>query len=488
MIRVGSPHPTAARSFRALLAWGSALVTAAVVAAYSVQQSTEGIAFALLVLVASIVFMRNRETASTISFRWVPVAWVAMVFTADHHFFDLIRSPLEAAYGSASPENIVQVAVFAMVGAMVLRSRRTLVQLAPSKIPKLPMLLFPALALASVLWSPIKLFTAIRASQLLVITALSLLTVRVWHWSPRLGKSIWRDTLSLFVQLATALVLVGFIVGWTGYRRFHWPGIEPGLASTWAGAALLILLVGGKRFAPRPVWAYWARVAILATAVFLGETRTVLAAIPFAGLVAVWTLGREKPIARYLGLWYYAVAALLLVLLARLQLAAYLSRGESSQSLDSLSGRIPLWHSAIHDLDAAGKMYTGFGYGAARIVLYPQYSWAGTAHNSWIEALLGVGIVGVCFLAAAVMFLVWRLGWGSESNRFTRLALALLAFLLVVSLTSEIMATPGIGFALLAWIFVPALGQWKRFPDVPIRPEGGSSVTTGGPAVARTVR
>ncbi len=485
MIRVGPPHP-ARRSFRALLGWGSALASSALVAAYSVQHVPEGVAFAGLVLVASIAFVKAGETAGTISVRWVPAAWVALVFTASHHFFDLLRTPLAAAYGSASPENIVQVAVFAVVGGMVLRSRRTLVQLAPSKIPKLPVLLFPAVALASVVWSPIPLFTLIRASELLVITGLSLLTVRVWQRFPSLGESIWRDTLSLFVQLTTALVVVGFIVGWRGLR-FQWPGIEPGLASTWAAAALLILLVGGKRFAPRPAWAYWARLVILATAVYFAETRTVLAAVPLAGLVAIWSAGREKPIARYLGLWYFAIGALLLVLFARLQLVAYLSRGESSQSLDSLSGRIPLWHSAIHDLDAAGKMYTGFGYGAARIVLYPQYSWAGTAHNSWMEALVGVGIVGVCLLAAAVGFLIWRLGWGCEPNRFARLALALLAYLLVVSITSEIMVTPGIGFALLAWIFVPALGQWKRFPDVPMPPEGRSSVRISGHGVARTV-
>jgi O-antigen ligase len=133
-------------------------------------------------------------------------------------------------------------------------------------------------------------------------------------------------------------------------------------------------------------------------------------------------------------------------------------------------------------------MMTGFGYGAARVVLYPQFSWAGTAHNSWIEALLGVGILGVCLLAAAIGFLIWRLGWGCESNRFARLALALLAYLLVVSITSEIMVTPGIGFTMLAWIFMPALGQWKRVPDLPMPSESRSSVRSDGQAVVRTVR
>ncbi|MDP9224745.1 MAG: hypothetical protein M3P18_13005, partial [Actinomycetota bacterium] len=216
MIRFGSPRPAARRSFRSLLVWGSALASSALVAAYSVQHAPEAVAFAALVLVVSIAFVKAGKTAGTISFRWVPVAWVALVFTASHHFFDLLRTPLAAAYGSASPENIVQVAVFTMVGATVLRSRRTLVALAPSKIPKLPLLLFPAVALASVVWSPIPLFTAIRASELMVITGLSLLTVRVWQRSPSLGESIWRDTLSLYVQLTTALVVVGFIVGWRG--------------------------------------------------------------------------------------------------------------------------------------------------------------------------------------------------------------------------------------------------------------------------------
>jgi hypothetical protein len=70
---------------------------------------------------------------------------------------------------------------------------------------------------------------------------------------------------------------------------------------------------------------------------------------------------------------------------------------------------------------------------------------------------MGVGIIGVLLLASNILFLLWRLGWSSDPNRPARLALVLLVFLLVVSMASEAMVLPGIGFGLFALIQVPAL-------------------------------
>jgi hypothetical protein len=442
------------------------LLFAGVMAAYTTEHTLTGLTLSAALLVASILAVRTREMADRLRLGWIPVAWIALLLVADFRFGDTSRTPLAAAYGNASLENILQVAVFAVVGAMIVRFRHVLVQQTPSKIPKLPILLFPCFALASSLWSPIYIFTLVRALQLLVFVAFALLMVRIWQHAPEIGKSVWRATLATFVQVVTILTVIGFIANTWDNDRFTWPGVHPGVAATYTGIAILILVVGGKSLAPPPTWAYWLRLFLLGAANYLGRTRSVLGALVFAGLILLWDWGRERPIVRYLGIWYYGLGGFLLVLMARSEVVDYLSRGESSQALASLSGRIPLWDTAFRDLTEAGKWIAGFGYGAARIVLYPQVSWAGTAHNSWIEALVGLGIIGTVLLAADVVFLLWRLGWNSRPNPSARLALVLLAFLLVASGASELMAVPGIGFAMLALIHVPALGQWERLRGV----------------------
>ena len=445
------------------LVWAGVLISAALVSVYSTKKMPYGLGLAGGVLVASILVVRTTRVSRTATVRWIPVAWVALLLVADFRF-DLNRSPLDAAYGNLSLENVAQIVIFGVVAAMVIRSRGLLVQRQPQRIPKLPILLFPTFALASTLWSPIPLFTIARAMELLVMAALALLTVRAWQSSAEMGQAMWKDALGLFVQVVTILSIVGFIVHFWPDDRFTWPGVGAGTAATYAGAAFLILVVGGRSFAPHPRWAYWARLFLFAAAIYLGRTRSVLGALVVAGLAILWVLGREKPIARYIGMWYYGLGLLLLLLVARVQVIDYLSRGEGSQVFTTLNSRIPLWGIAIHDVSEAGKWITGFGYGAARVLLYPQVPWAGTAHSAWIEALVGVGMIGVLLLAADIVFLIWRLGWSSVPTPAARIALVLLVYLLVDSGASEAMVLPGVGFGLLALIHIPALGQWERYP------------------------
>jgi O-antigen/teichoic acid export membrane protein len=449
-------------SARNAVAWAAVLGLTAFVAVYSAQHTAQGVVFAGVVVIASILAMRWTAVRAGAA-RWIPMAWIALMLLGDHRF-DTSRTPLDAAYGNVSPENILQIAVYAAIAAMIVHSRRVLIQADPREITKGPILLFPIFALISALWSPIQLFSVTRAAQLVIIASLALLTVRIWQSSEERGLSIWRDSLRSFVQAVTILSVIGLIVHPWLDDRFTWPGTNSGNAATYMGAALLILIVGGRSFAPTPRWTYVLRLFLLTTAIYLARTRSVLGALLVAGLVLLWILGRETPIVRYLGIWYYVLGLTALLLAAQTQVLDYLARGEGSSAFTTLNSRIPLWELSIHDLSQAGRWIYGFGYGAARILLYPKVPWAGTAHNAWIEALLGVGIVGVLLLAVDVFFLLWRLGWTRDPDRSTRIALILLIYLLVVGGASETMVLPGIGFALLALIHVPALVQRRKVP------------------------
>jgi O-antigen ligase len=441
------------------------VVVAPLLTTIAISNPIEGLAIAVLILIGVFFVVRKPPGTDALTFGWVPFAWVAMMFVSDHQFLDTLRSPLAAAEGDASTENLFELLVYAYVAAMVFRSRHALVGRYPTRIPKLILLLFPGFAVMSALWSPIAIFSLTRASQLLVVAALTLLMVRVWQASPQLGAELWTATLRSFVQSVTVLALIGMILGMEISGRFTWPGTHPGVATAWTGLALLVLVVGDRAARPFPTWSHPFRLALFVVVLVLGQTRTVFAALALAGLVVLWDLGREKPIARYLGIGYYAAALLALLTFAGDQIFGFLSRGESAEVWTTLSGRVPLWEAAIDDLSAAGSWVQGFGYGAARVVLYPDFQWAGTAHNSWMEALIGTGIIGLVLLLADVVFVLWQLAWRLPPTRTSRTALGMLVYLLILSGTSELLAVPSLGYIVLGLIHVPGLGGGAHPPS-----------------------
>jgi hypothetical protein len=249
--------------------------------------------------------------------------------------------------------------------------------------------------------------------------------------------------------------------------RFTWPGTHPGTAATYLGCAFVILVAGGRSLTHFPGWSYWPRLLLFGATIYVGQTRSVIAAVVVAVAVALWFRGRQKPLARYLGVWYYLVGMILVVAVAAQQVLGYLSRGESVESITSLSGRIPLWEFALGQFVTLQDWLVGFGYGAARVLLVPAVPWAGSAHSSWMELLLGIGMIGLLLAAAGIMVLSVQL---IRSRHFSPLAnpvaIALIAFFLVVSPISEVFVLPGIGFGFLALVHAPALAQraWQSRP------------------------
>jgi hypothetical protein len=177
------------------------------------------------------------------------------------------------------------------------------------------------------------------------------------------------------------------------------------------------------------------------------------------GLAAlIWFAGRRRPLTRYLGALYYGIALLLLLLVALPPIVHYLERGGGTRGLTTLNGRVGLWQVSIHLVGQADKWITGFGYGAARVILPLYVDWAGTAHSYWVELLVGLGIPGVILGAADIVYLFRHLS-SRASVASSAATVALLAFLIVNSLVSEVLAFPGIGFGMLALLHVPVLAQ-----------------------------
>jgi hypothetical protein len=414
---------------------------------------------------------------------WIPYAWIALSLAPDHHF--TVRSTLDNSVSSASPDNYVQLATYMLVAALVLHHRRLLLTGHPRSLRKGPFIAWPTIALVSTLWSLVPLFTFIRALQLFVPIALALLMVRIWLISPDVAADIWNRTLRLFVQTVTILVFVSFATGFWRDQRFTWPGAQPGTAASYISLALVILLAAGRSSLGFGASGYVSRVALFAATLYLGETRGVLAGVLVALAVLLWLSARRKPLTSYLGLTYYALTLGLVLIAARADVMAYILRGGTTEGVTSLDGRIPLWTDSIALVSDANKWFLGFGYGAARVLLPHLASWAGTAHSSWVEILLAIGILGPLLLAADVVFVGW-----SASRRDSlvppSLTLSVLALLIVASTTGEGLVLPSLSFVVVALLHVPILtarNSGDRPPlDDPVSSNGvGAPIPRAGP-------
>jgi hypothetical protein len=412
----------------------------------------------------------------------MPYAWVALCLAPDFRF--TFRSTLDNSVSSATLENFAQVAIYMLVAALVLRSRRLLVAQDPRHLRKGPFLAWPLIALVSTVWSLVPLFTFVRALQLIVPIGLALLVVRIWLKSPDAGRAIWKDTLRLFVQAVTILVLIGFATGFWRDPRFSWPGTHPGTAAIYIGTALLILVAGGRSFLGFRAWGYALRIALFGTALYLGDTRGALAGLLLALGVTLWFAARTKPLKSYLGFTYYAIGIGLVLVAARPEIMQYALRGGDIEGITSLIGRIPLWGEAIDVLSDANRWFVGFGYGSARVILPKFVDWAGTAHSSWVELLLSIGIVGPLLLATDVFFVLRH-----ASSRYSivspSLTVSILALVVVTSITGEGLAFAGLSFVLFALLHVPVLVERNSIDQ---RVSKGTDVASADLAASRGTR
>jgi O-antigen ligase len=121
-----------------------------------------------------------------------------------------------------------------------------------------------------------------------------------------------------------------------------------------------------------------------------------------------------------------------------LEAQPYLLRGETAESAAELSGRIYWWEKAIEVWKESPIVGKGL-LSATRFEVLDEIGASGTStiHSTWIEALVGTGVVGAALLAASVL-VAWRRSIAEGLRRDGRIVPALLMTLLVVrSLTAS---------------------------------------------------
>jgi O-antigen ligase len=205
---------------------------------------------------------------------------------------------------------------------------------------------------------------------------------------------------------------LGAMVGlWSlGYRltphREHGP--RPRVAALLAGAGFLTLLAAQYRTG-------YAAVAAGLVVLCIVRGRQVLAALLVVGALVVTFWGDVL-----------------------LEAQPYLLRGETTEDAADLSGRIYWWEQALEVWKESPIVGKGL-LSATRFEVLAEIGAGDTStiHSTWIEALVGTGIVGAVLLAASIL-IAWRRSIAEGLRRNGRVVPALLITLLVVrSLTAS---------------------------------------------------
>jgi O-antigen ligase len=210
------------------------------------------------------------------------------------------------------------------------------------------------------------------------IASLMIVAASILHGDLRVTDPLWRLGREGAENLTAWVFGVGFLVVWATWSRTDiWPSR----------------------------WEKFLHVSLLAGTLLLTKSRTTLVAM-FLGIATIeWLkpqLGSQR-VLRLAGFLMCFVAGGL-VLMATPAHDALWARG-NEESIDTLSGRLPLWESLWSVLSK--HLWFGLGFGAfwsPKTVQAFASHWTPTAtHNGYLELIADVGLVGLAasfFIAA----------------------------------------------------------------------------------------
>jgi O-antigen ligase len=314
---------------------------------------------------------------------------------------------------------------------------------------------FLTAAAVSTLWSVSPQITLLKAMQLAIAYLLVLLWVRL---SP--GRDLVAR-LGLLVHAVLLAVVAGLILSPgsavvpiagadpTPRLRGIFPVIAPDLLGFMAVIGLLYL---ASKVGPSWTLRLGVRVGLAATYVLvllLTRARISLALLVIALLVLMVQDARRRT---RLGLLLplIGLAALCVLSLYAGRITTFVSRGESSQALSTLTGRTVTWHQA--EQAWAQRPLTGYGFYAGHRLGIVSSIEAQNLDSMWIETLLDVGLIGTVPLAGLLIAGAFAVGRRRAPSR--QLAVAIYATALASSFVNPSLQEPNYTMVVFATVLL----------------------------------
>jgi O-antigen ligase len=131
------------------------------------------------------------------------------------------------------------------------------------------------------------------------------------------------------------------------------------------------------------------------------------------------------------------------------------SKGQSADVTRTLNSRTIYWTAARPLIEERPLLGWGLNVGSRQALGSIGNEGASTVLNSWVEALVGTGVLGAAALVLAFLSTL-REAWRNRSERWGLVVTGMLVFLLVRSLTSTTFELFGIGFLVFAALALAA--------------------------------
>jgi O-antigen ligase len=272
--------------------------------------------------------------------------------------------------------------------------------------------LYLGLCFVSCVWSVHPAWTAYKSVELLVtLGILAVVVSRVdsfehfktlfdWTWI-LLGLMVITVWAGVFIWPEAVRMKVGLM-------GFQISGVYPAVAANGVGdlGALLGLVAFSRILTSRKNRHFYIAILILALATLIvSYSRTPLCGFAAAAALVLYLVKR-----RYLPVLLLGLANLIPIILGtplKEVFWLFITRGQTPETILSLSGRIAVWTPTI---ELVRENLLGFGAYAGTRVYLPKHTdliVTSSVDNEWLEILAGTGILGL-LLFAVVFVRLWK--------------------------------------------------------------------------------
>ncbi len=346
------------------------------------------------------------------------VWWCATLYQVVYLASDSLTFAAEATQ-AGSLYNQIKIAFFACIGIGAIVTaphpairRRSLGQL-------LPLIIYVVWAMATLLWTSSLEVSIRRLIQFVFILAGSVgLGVGFYGMIPS-GINVLARHL-MYAGMSTACLVLAISGGELNLANLLNPDWTSSARSIWGYLAppILYALPSLWFITKRRRYLFCFVSVLFFLCLFMLKVRSEGIFAVMALVAVVWS-ARKRSLLSAVGLLLAGITFVISVLFLQDSLSAltetimpYWARGERASTVESLTGRLPLWHyltARIAERPLVGKGFGAFWTGNEFANAFNYVRWMATAaHNGFIDELLATGAVG---LAAFLVFWGFGLAW-----------------------------------------------------------------------------
>jgi O-antigen ligase len=229
--------------------------------------------------------------------------------------------------------------------------------------------------------------------------------------------------------------------------KWELQGVYPSMAANTVGAlgALVAIWSLSRYFNPRRYGGRrWVALALTlggVVSIIAAQYRTGYLAFTAGALVIFWLRKRS--------LFVVLLATAILILAWSPSLIGsaqpYVLRGQTTQEASQLSGRVDFWSAAVPVWERSPVVGRGLWTASRYEVLAPLgFDTTASVHSTWVEALVGTGVLGLGLLLASVLETLRRAWKAARASPWAPIGpLALMVMLTVRSLTGNLFESFG---------------------------------------------